>query len=354
MLVSLLWVCLSLLGCNQEKEQAQLKQLGPETILRHSRSLYTSIAFYVGTQLDIFTVLDQKRMTVEEAASAMNIKPSFMERLLYALAASDMLKVEEGVFTNTEEASRYLVKGKPNFMGNHVLVNPFLKHWMVYAGTTMAETIRRGAVLEEFDYYGMAYEDLLSTFRGTMPVAVKAGEELAKRFDFSAHTTLADVGGASGGLVASCVKAYPHLKAAVTDLPSVTPVARALLEEQGVSGIDIIDWDVLEGPCSRTFDVVVLRALLQVLVPQQAAKALVNIGESVNPGGYVYILGHMMDDSKTAPAEEVIWFLFNMNWEDHAGFYTENDFRKMLTDAGFHDIRRDALPNGDQVIFARK
>lgn len=350
--VVLLLICLSWLGCTQKEVQPE--QPKPETILRHSESLYTSIAFYIGTKLDIFTVLDRKPMTVEEAASAMNMKSSFMERLLYALAASDMLLVHKGVFSNTEEAGLYLVKGKPDYLGDHVLVNPFLKHWMVHAGTIMEDTLRKGEAIEKFDYSGMAYEDLLLSFRGTMPVAVKAGEELARRFDFSSYATLADVGGASGGLVASLVKANPHLQAAVTDLPSVTPVARTLLAEQGVSGIDVIDWDVLTGPCSRTFDVVVLRALLQVLSPEQAAQAVVNIGKSVNPGGAVYILGHVIDDSKIAPVEEVIWFLFNLNWEDHAGFYTESDYRKMLVDADFRDVQRDRLPNGDHVIFARK
>jgi hypothetical protein len=43
-----------------------------------------------------------------------------------------------------------------------------------------------------------------------------------------------------------------------------------------------------------------------------------------------------------------------MNWEDQAGFYTEKDYRRMLEDAGFKDIRRDVLANGDGVISAVK
>jgi len=341
-------------ACRQGTEPVQSQDAGPQTILRHSTALYTSIAFYVGTQLDIFTVLDKRPLIAEEAAAAMNIKPVFMERLLYALAASGMLTVENGVFANTEEASRYLVKGKEGYIGNHVLVNPYLKHWMIFAGTITAESIRKGTAVNKFDYSGSSYQDLLSAFRGTMPVAVKAGHELAKAYDFAEYSTVADVGGASGGLAASLVKACPHLKATVTDLPSVTPVAQTLLEEQGMPGIDVLEWDVLEGPCRRSFDVVVLRALIQVLSPAQASESLVNINQSVNPGGTIYILGHIMDDSRVSPSEEVIWYLLNLNWDDHAGFYAEKDYREMLLNAGFQDIRRDSLPNGDGVIIARK
>ncbi len=165
---------------------------------------------------------------------------------------------------------------------------------------------------------------------------------------------MADVGGASGGLAAALVKAYPRLKATVTDLPSITPVSRTRLQEQEAAGIEVEDWDVLAGPSRRPFDAAVLRALIQVLSPDQAGLAMMNIGKSVNSGGTIYILGHIVDDSRTSPPEEVVWYLLNLNWEDQAGFYTEKDYRRMLQEAGFKDIRRDVLSNGDRVIFAVK
>ncbi len=341
-------------GCRQSAEPIQPKDLGPDTIMRHSKALYTSIAFHVATQLDIFTVLEERPLNLEEAAAATDIKPEFLERLLYSLAAAEMLTVENGIFANTEEASRYLVKGKSEYLGDHVLVNPLLKHWMIHAGTITAESLKMGTAIEKFDYSGSSYEDLYNVFKGTMPIAFKAGEELAKAYDFTEFATVADAGGASGGLAASLLKAFPHLKATVTDLPSVTPVARTLLEEQGISEIDVLEWDVLQGPCTGSFDAVVLRALIQVLSPDHALEALHNVSKSVNPGGKIFILGHIMDNSRVSPAEEVIWYLLNLNWDDHAGFYAEEDLRKMLLGAGFQDIRRNSLPNGDGVMIASK
>lgn len=353
-IVCMLWLFLSSPACLRLERPAPSQDEGPKTILRHSTALYTSIAFFVGTQLDIFSLLDIKPLTIQEASEATNIKPAFLERLLYALAAIDMLNVENGVFSNTGEASRYLVKGKPDYLGDHVLVNPFLTQYMVHAGTITAQSLRKGTAVEKFDYSGLPYESLLDAFRGTMPVAVKAGEELAKDYDFKDFITMADVGGASGGLAVSVVRAYPHLKATVTDLLSVTPVAETLLMEQGMPMIDVLEWDVVEGPCQRSFDIVVLRALIQVLPEDLARKALVNIGRSVNPGGKIFILGHIMDDSRISPPEEVVWYLFNLNWDDHAGFYAERDIKEMLSNAGFVDIRRDYLFNGDGVMVASK
>ena len=65
-------------------------------------------------------------------------------------------------------------------------------------------------------------------------------------------------------------------------------------------------------------------------------------------------MGHLMDNSRTSPPEEVTWFLLNLNWEDHAGFFTEGDIRGMLLQAGLTNIQRTALLNGDQVIWGEK
>ena len=326
----------------------------PTTIMRHSTSLYSSIAFFVGTQLDVFTILDEGPMTAEEVAAALETKPHFAERLLYALVAAEVVEVEGGRFSNTSESSRYLVKGKPGYMGEHVTVNPYLKYWMFEAGIKTAETFRKGEAVDSFDYEGLPFDVLLATFRGTMSVAVKAGEELAKRFDFNRYATVADVGGASGGLVASLAKAYPGVRYTVTDLPSVIPVAEALLKKQGMTDVDVVEWNALEGPCERKFDAVILRALIQVLSPEDAREAVRNVGVSVNKGGSIFVLGHIMDDSRTSPVEEVGWYLINLNWEDEAGYYAEEDYRRMLEDAGFKDIVRETLPNGDGLIHAVK
>ncbi len=350
----LVFLAYFIINCQEKAVVPSSQKPESDAILKHAKALYTSLAFYAGMQLDIFTMLDAKPMNPEEAAAVIGTKPEFAKRLLFALAACDLLEIEEGVFSNTDEAGTYLVKGKPDYLGNHVLVNPYLQQYMISGGSQIPESIRKGQASQFIDYSEVSYENWLEIFRGTMPVAVKAGEALAAKYDFSRFSTIADIGGASGGLIAALIKAYPHLDATVTDLASITPVSRTLLQEQGVSQIGVENWDVLEGPSEVPYDAVVLRALIQVLTPDQAYQAMINIGKSVNPGGAIYILGHIMDDTRISPPEEVVWYLLNLNWEDRAGFYAEEDFRFMLEEAGFGDIQRDILPNGDGVIFAIK
>ena len=164
-----------------------------------------------------------------------------------------------------------------------------------------------------------------------------------------------DVGGASGGLAIAIIEAYPDLHATVVDLLSVTPVTKRLVKEAGASDrVGIMTGDVVHGSLSGLFDLAVLRALIHVLSPGQARHALKNIGEVINPGGAIFILGHILDDSRTSPLEEVGMNLVFLNIYIGAACHTEQEHRDWLIEAGFEQIERAMLPNGDGIMRARK
>jgi len=91
-----------------------------------------------------------------------------------------------------------------------------------------------------------------------------------------------------------------------------------------------------------------LRALLQVLPANDARLALNNIGAAVKPGGKIYIIAQILDDSRISPLEAVGFNLLFINPFDAGESYTEQEHRDWRTDAGFVDIQRaDFLLPGD-------
>ncbi len=101
---------------------------------------------------------------------------------------------------------------------------------------------------------------------------------------FPPRTTLADVGGGSGGMALALTEAYPHLRATVIDLPSVTPITQRFLAEAGVTDrVKVVAADVVNAPVPGTYDVAILRALLQVLSPEDALQALTTLGRRSIP-----------------------------------------------------------------------
>ncbi len=327
----------------------------PEIINRLAKSVYPSFTFLTSMQLNVFSVLEDSAKTPQEVAEVLNVEKKHIERLLYALVSIGLLKIEKNQFANSIEASCYLVPGKPSYMGNNTWINPYLNYYIWGSAVKTAETIHTGTPLEKFDYAGASEEQLEELFRSTRPIAYKAGEELAIKYDFSQYQSFVDVGGASGGLAVAVSDIYPHLRITVVDLPSVSPVAKHLIETEGANDrVHVMKVNIVKNPLPESYDIAVLRALIQVLSPEHARHAIINLATSINSKGRIFILGHFMDNSKTSPLEEVIWFLNNLNWDDEAGFYTEDNHISWLKEAGFVDIKREILPNGDGVIHAIK
>jgi hypothetical protein len=326
----------------------------PGRIRELSSAAYKSFIFLAGMQLNVFTLLSEKQSTAKQLAEILNLRENHIERLLYALVSIGLLKQEKDKFMNTDETEQYLVIGKSDYLGNHVYVNPLLNYWNWGTGVYIADSMRSGKPHDYYDFQAASYEQHLESFRETMPVAVKAGEELAKWFDFSDVNTVVDVGGASGGLAIALKKAYNHLSLRVDDLSSIAPVTETILKENNAFDIEVNICDIVKGPLAKACDVAILRAVIQVISPEDARIGIRNVAESINPGGSLIILGHVLDDSRISPIEEVGMNLIYLNWGFESGCYTKSQYNEWVQSAGLVDIVFDSLPNGDRIIKARK
>jgi SAM-dependent methyltransferase len=326
----------------------------PTVIKKVATTVYSSFAMLTGMQLDVFTPLKDGPMSAEQIADAIGVKPSRLKQLLFALVAAKLLTMEGELFSNTAETNHFLVRDSPSYIGDHVTLNPLRAPWGTFLKT--AESIRTGIPQEKYDESEKSEEELESIYRGWRPVAVRAGHELMKRYDFSSYRTLLDVGGGSGGLAATIVQACPHIQATIVDLPRLTPITQRLVKEARVADrIHVVTADVVREPLSGSFDVAILRAFIQVLWPDDARQALKNVGTVINPGGDIYVLGHILDNSRISPIEEVGYNLACMNYYERVpAEYTEQEYKDWLAEAGFEQIERSKMSNGDGVITAKK
>jgi len=137
----------------------------------------------------------------------------------------------------------------------------------------------------------------------------------------------------------------------------VTPIAQKIVEEKGMTDrVKVIAANVLSGVLPGSYDTVILKGLLHVLSPEDARLAVKNIGAAVTSGGKIYIIGQILDDSRTGPLEALGFNLIFINTYDAGESYTEREYRDWLGEAGFVDVQRAnfLLPDGDGLMTARK
>ncbi len=323
----------------------------PTTIQKLSTAVYPSFAMLAGMQLDVFTPLKDGPMTAEQLAAALGVKTGKLSPLLYALVSAELLTVEGEQFSNTPESDHYLVKGKPAYMGGQQ--GNLSRWWRAIMETS--ETIRTGTPQSPIDFAGDSPDALEVTLRRLHSGLRQRGKELIARYDISNAQTMADVGGGSGGLAIAITEAYSHLHATVIDLPSITPIAQRLIEEEGATQrVNVLAADVVNNNIPQSFDIAVLDRLIQVLSADEARRAISHVYQALNPGGEVFIRGAILDNSRLSPTEMVGFGLYFLNSYLDGGAYTAQEHLDWLESAGFVDIERTVLSDAWSFIRARK
>ena len=270
---------------------------------------------------------------------------------MYALTVAGLLNLDGDVFSNTPEADLYLVKGATAYMGG--MGENLTYRWESTLKT--AESIRTGIPQAKLDFAGGSEEELEKFLRGLHPMTMTSGREFADRWDFSSSHSLADIGGGSGGLALAVTEKYPHMKATVVELPTITPITQRIVAEAGASDrVDVVAADLLSGPLAGSYDVVVLKSLIQVLSQEDAVKALMNVRGAVKPGGTIHVIGRMLDNSRLTPASSVAFSMTTINLFDDGQAYTEEEYAGWLVEAGFEGFERQSLLGGFDLVTARR
>jgi SAM-dependent methyltransferase len=291
-------------------------------------------------------------MNAERLAETIGVGSAKLKPLLYTLVVAGLLNVEEELFSNTDTANRFLVKGSPSCVVDiHEQLSDL---WS--AALKTAESIRTGVPQASHDYASMSKDELQQFFRGQHPYAIEYGRDLMARYDFSSYRTLLDVGGGSGGLAITVTDAIPHIQATVVELSTVTPVTEHFINEAGAGDrIKVLAADVVHDPLPGSYDVAIMTAFLQVLSPDNARRVLKNISSVMNPGGEIYIRGAgIIDNSRISPPELVGFNIVFVNVYDEGQAYTEQEHKEWLEEANFEGFRRTILPDGGSIITARK
>lgn len=328
-------------------------EISPTTIMRNAYAVYPSFAMLAGMQLDVFTPLKDQPMNAESLAKALEVTESKLSPLLYALVSAGLLTVDNKIFSNTLETDTFLVKGLPAYMGG---LNEFFNDlWRATLNT--AESIRTDKPKSKHDWSTLPEEELIKYFRSQYPAGLRSGIYLAQKIDFSKTKRLIDVGGGAGGLSVGICNACPKIEATMADLPQVASFSNKFISEAGLSdrittmGVDLINSE-LEG----RYDVAVLRALIQVMKPEHAKKILKNVFQALEPGGHIYILGIILDNTRLSPTVPMAFSLIFLNVYEEGGAYTEKQYHDWLKEAGFTNISIElgATPDGGGFVSARK
>jgi O-methyltransferase domain/Dimerisation domain len=309
-----------------------------------------ALAMRAGLELDLFTLLGRGPASAHALAAALAVDPERLSRLLFALASIGLLEVETGEFRNSAAASAFLDAASPTYRGGeHALL-----HDIWAADLQTAESLRRNFPAALRDFADPDPVSAAAFSRKLAPGGMMFGRLLAESMDLSGIGSVIDIGGGAGTLLAGLRERWPHLTTTLLELPSVAAIASEILASFGAADVAVEVGDITLAPSRGRHDLAIMKAVIQVLPPNEARSAIHNAAQSLNAGGEIAVAGWgVVDDDRLGPPEGVFLNLTFLNLYRAGESYAEWQYRAWMTEAGFQDIVRTRLADGSALFRAR-
>lgn len=299
-------------------------------------------------ELELFTALGEESKTSEEVSKALLTDSRATDRLMNTLCNLDLLNKKEGTFSNSEFSSKYLVKGKPDYISNMLHA---VNLWDSWSGLT--NVIRTGKPGERT---GRDSENWLENFIEAMHYrAFKQAPEDIGHLDLTGVKTVLDVGGGSSAFSMEFVKAKDDIKAVVFDLPDVVPLTEKYISRAGLSErIKTLKGNYLYDDIGSGYDLVFLSAIIHSNSFEENKNLIKKCADALNKNGQIVIQDYVMNDDRISPAGGT-FFAINMLVNTQGGdTFTQSEIYSWLESAGLSEIKRKETSHGVTQVIARK
>lgn len=321
-----------------------------EDIRELANAFRESRTFLTAFELKIFTSLDKHLMTSDDVAQKLNSDSRATDRLMNALCAMGLLKKVHGKFYNSDLSAKYLVEGKPNFMGNIYHANNLWNDWSSLTDSVIKGSSQRSIINKSEN------DNWVESFIGAMHYrGVNQGKILAMMIDISNVKNMLDVGGGSAAFSMEIVKKNPSISAVVLDLPYVIPLTKKYVSGAGLSDkFNFIEGDYLTTELKDNYDLILLSAIVHINNYDQNKMLVKKCADALNKYGMIIINDFVMNEDRTQPRQSALFALNMLVGTENGDTYTEKEMREWFESAGLSKIERKNTSFGSDLMIAVK
>jgi O-methyltransferase/methyltransferase family protein len=323
----------------------------PELIHQHITGHWGTVALATAVQYSIFTRIESGVDDPATLAGAAGISGRGTQALLDGLVGMGLLTVSDGHYVNTPEASFYLVKGRPAYVGGwtgRILGGDGeLASW-----TQLPAVVRRGRpdpTPETTDSEAL----LLALAGQAWPVARQAADRLD--FGHQSEPRLLVLAGGAGAYSAVFLRANRKARARQVDAAGVNRVARDYVARFGVlDRFEATDGDFREVDLgSGTHDVAVFAHLAALHGAEDNLASFRRLRQAVKQGGALVIVDFMVNEDRSGPPFALLFHLQMLLRTRKGAAWRESDYRGWLREAGFGSVTLETTTTAAAMIIAR-
>ncbi len=331
----------------------------PIRLFYMATGFWVSQALFVATELELFTLLEARPLSAEEAAEALKLDLRPSRALLSSLVGLGLLRLKRGRYSNAPLASEWLVKGKTDYLGDGIgmLRDRLYEPWgrLSRALRTNRPTSFDSSLGELFDYLEDRTEEQEKFVGGQHALSLLPARALARRFSFRRFRHLADLGGGSGVYAIEAARRFPHLRATVVDRKPICRIAEEYIKAADMQErVRTEARHLFRDPLPAEVDVALLSHVVHDFSPEENAALLRHVADQLPAEGVLLLSEWLWTEDRRGPLAASLMAL-NMMVDTRGGrSYTYGELRGLLHAAGFRSVERRSLVAAAQLIIARK
>ena len=315
----------------------------PTGIMKTASAFYESCTLFAACDAGVFQALHSlKQADAKTISRHCSISEKGSRLLLNACAALGLIEKEGSQYRNTKESECFLVPGSFGDLTGAIKYN----RDVYTAWGKLNEFVTTGRPVEKPSIHLGEDKDRTRNFVLSMHGrALGIGKALVPHLDFSGCKKILDVGGGPGTYSVLIARAWPDAECRVLDLAPVTAIADELIKEQRMSDrVRTMTGDFRTHDFGKDNDAILFLGVLHQESLSSIGALLKKAFTSLRPGGIVYIMDMMTDETYTRPAFSAL-FALNMALTAKDGWvFSETDLSVQLTEARFTNIDISPLP----------
>jgi hypothetical protein len=302
-------------------------------------------------QLGVADILAKGPRTASELASELDVLPDRLERLLRFLTTRGIIERADDQYSLTA-SSDLLRVDHPDSLRDWVLFQG--SAWQWHAWENLVDGIRGEGTpfetahglpffdfLEEHDDAGAGFD---AAMRSTSRLQ---GDLVARALDLAGVSTVCDVGGGTGSMLARLLTANPGVRGVLAELPETLARALPVLEAENVADrVELVATDMFEAvPVGA--DRYLLSAVVHDWDDDQATAILANVRAAMGPDTRAWVVELELpahDGAALERAYDLLMLTLGGGRER-----TRGAFEQLYTSAGLSLADDNLLANGWHV-----
>jgi ubiquinone/menaquinone biosynthesis C-methylase UbiE len=324
----------------------------PDKIMQITTGGWATSILGAAARHGIFNVLEGNPASAEDVAKKADISQRGAQALLDGLTGLGFLTLSEGRYQNAPDASQFLVKGKPGYLGG--MAEVFLEDFSTWQH--LPESVKTGLPVASntVDVADNPFWHVLVPAIAALsfPVAQMAAERLGVAK--AGAVSWLDVGGGSGVWSAVWLGVNKQAIGVQLDWPNVNKISRGYVSNFGVADrFQSIDGDFHTTDFGAAkYDFAIYAHIAHQESPAENVAAFRKFRKAIKPGGTLVVNDFILADDRTGHPFAMM-FASQMLVVTKSGFtYRQADYRQWLREAGFQNVEIVPTPTPSTLVFA--